>query len=138
MRLLIGCLALLLPLQAAAQTKGYLEDDSTVRALMLRLLERLGYQTVEAQDGPSALEAIESESDVSLLFTDVVLPGGMSGVELVSEMQKRRPELRVLFASGYTDDAIRGRLDPEVELLEKPFSKSQLASSVQSVLDREL
>ena len=136
MRLLIGCLALLLPLQAAAQTKGYLEDDSTVRALMLRLLERLGYQTVEAQDGPSALEAIES--DVSLLFTDVVLPGGMSGVELVSEMQKRRPELRVLFASGYTDDAIRGRLDPEVELLEKPFSKSQLASSVQSVLDREL
>ncbi len=77
-------------------------------------------------------------SRVNLLFTDVVLPGGMNGPKLAEEVVRRRPGVSVLFTSGYTDNAFipQGRLDKGVELLNKPFRKADLARKVRSVLDK--
>ena len=99
---------------------------------------RLGYRILEAPDGRSALAALDQTSRVNMLFTDVVLPGGMSGPNLAAEVKRRFPGVAVLFTSGYTDNAIihQGRLDKGVELLNKPFRKSDLARKIRSVLDR--
>ncbi len=113
------------------------EDDPRVRELSVALLDRLGYRTVAAATGAEGLALLEANPEVQLLFTDVVLPDGMSGVELAVAAQERRPGLKVLFTSGYTENAIihHGRLDAGVELLEKPFTLKQLARRVREVLD---
>lgn len=112
------------------------EDDLTVRQLTVAMLRRLGYRTVEAEDADSGLELLDENPDVDLLFTDVVLPGGRNGLEMAQEAQRRRPGLPVLYTSGYTENAIihHGRLDPGVHLLEKPFSKSNLARKIHELL----
>ena len=87
----------------------------------------------------SALQLLEADPSISLLFTDVVLPGGMNGRQLADEAQRRRPELKVLYATGYTRNAIihQGRLDAEVELLTKPFTADALARKVRQILDAQ-
>ncbi len=112
------------------------EDDPPLRALTVRLLRRLGYQTVEAGDALTALAILEKASDVVLMLTDVVLPGGMSGVDLGRATRETRPELQILYTSGYTQNAIvhHGRLDPGVELLDKPFTKAVLARAIHTML----
>jgi CheY-like chemotaxis protein len=84
-----------------------------------------------------ALEVLQTSSDFDLLFTDVVLPDGMSGRELANEAIRRRPGLRVLFTTGYTRNAIvhNGKLDPGVNLISKPFTYEQLAAKVRALLD---
>ena len=91
---------------------------------------------LEAHDGVSALRVLEHHPEIRLLFTDVGLPG-INGRELVNAARRKRPDLRVLFASGYERSTLMhdGRLDPGVELLTKPFSRSQLASRIRAVLD---
>ena len=115
------------------------EDSEDVRVHTVSMLRELGYGVVEAPDGASALRLLESESQVRLLFTDIGLPGGMNGRELADEALKMRPQLLVLFTSGYARSAIvhHGRLDPGVELLAKPFSYSQLAAKVHDILERD-
>ncbi len=124
--------------RARGETILVVEDDPDVRALAVALLSDLGYEIVEAADGDSALAALDRTPRVNLLFTDVVLPGGISGPKLAEEVKRRRPGVSVLFTSGYTDDAIihQGRLDKGVELLNKPFRKADLARKVRSVLDK--
>ena len=116
------------------------EDDDNVRAYSVEVLRDLGYHVVPASDGPAALAALEAvNGGVDLLFTDVVLPGGMTGADLASAARERWPGLRTLFTTGYARDAIvhHGRLDPGVDLLPKPFSYTELAAKVRELLDRE-
>ena len=115
------------------------EDDPMVLRLAVQLLTRLGYQTLDASDAPSALSILEQGGRIDLLFTDVVLPKGMNGTALAAEAERRRPGLRVLYMSGYTADAIihHGVLDRGVHLLTKPFRRAELARKVRLVLDED-
>ena len=92
---------------------------------------------VSAHDGAEALLQFDQYPEIKLLFTDVVLPGGMNGRQLANEIEKRRSNIKVLFATGYTRNAIvhHGRLDPGVEVLLKPFTYEALAEKVRSILD---
>jgi CheY-like chemotaxis protein len=113
------------------------EDDDDVRTYSVEILRELGYRVVEAHDGPSALRLLERQPKVDLLFTDVVLPGGMTGAQLAAQARGSRPGLRVLFTTGYARDVIvhHGRLDKGVQLITKPFSIADLAARVRDVLD---
>ncbi|WP_309085374.1 response regulator [Chelativorans sp.] len=112
------------------------EDDQQVLSLTAQMLRDLGYGVIEAHDGTEALEALAAHPDISLLFTDVVMPE-MNGRRLAEEALKRRPNLKVLFTTGYTRNAVvhNGVLDPAVNLLQKPASLEQLAAKVRAVLD---
>jgi CheY-like chemotaxis protein len=119
------------------ETVLVVEDDTLVRTNAVLQLASLGYKTIEATTGPEALRLIDTNGAIDLLFTDVVIPGGMNGRELADTAQRRKPGIRVLFTSGYTQDAIvhHGRLDPCVLLLSKPYRKTDLARMVRVALD---
>jgi PAS domain S-box-containing protein len=112
------------------------EDDEDVRSYSADILRSLGYRVMEAPDGPAALRLLDGEPELRLLFTDVGLPGGLNGRQLADEAKRRRPELKVLFTTGYARNAIvhQGRLDPGVELIVKPFTASSLAAKIRQVL----
>ncbi len=115
------------------------EDNDDVRAYTVEVLRELGYRVIEASDGLSALAALDAEpARIDLLFTDVVLPRGMTGAVLAAEARAKRPDLRVLFTTGYARNAIvhHGRLDPGVQLLPKPFTYTDLAAKVRDMLDQ--
>ena len=114
-----------------------LEDDELVRKFATRVLNDLGYLTIQAADGPEALRLIDAAERVDLLLTDVVLPKGMSGPMVAKEAQARRPGLKVLYMSGYAKDAVvhNGVLDEGLHLLTKPFPKAELAKAVRALLD---
>jgi PAS domain S-box-containing protein len=114
------------------------EDDPLVRSNVVMLLAGLGYRTIEASTGAEALRIIDGNGhDIDLLFTDVVIPGGMNGRQLADEVVRRRPSIKVLYTSGYTQNAIvhHGRLDPGVLLLGKPYRKMDLARMIRVALD---
>jgi signal transduction histidine kinase len=113
------------------------EDDDSLREFSTRALIELGYRVIYAKSAPRALELIERHSNINLLFTDVVLPDGMNGRQLADEARRRRPELRVLYTTGYTRNAIvhQGRLDPGINFIGKPFTFEQLARRVRAILD---
>jgi PAS domain S-box-containing protein len=113
------------------------EDEADVRAYTAGILRELGYTVVEAPNGPVGLRSLEQHPDISLLFTDVGLPGGMNGRQLAEAAKTRRPGLKVLFTTGYARDAIihDGRLDPGVVLITKPFSFAAIAEKLRDVLD---
>ena len=110
------------------------EDDADVRAYIVQTLVELGYDVIQASDGPTAL-AMLSQQPVQLLLTDIVMPG-MNGRVLADEACKCVPALKVLFMTGYSRNAIvhNGRLDPGVSLIQKPFSQNALAQQVRRVL----
>jgi two-component system cell cycle sensor histidine kinase/response regulator CckA len=114
------------------------EDEDDVRALARELLERQGYRVLEASDGLQALGRYETEGDqIDLILSDVVMPR-MSGRELVDRVRALRPDMRVLYMSGYTEDAIlrHGVRDASTVLLGKPFAPADLLAKVREVLDR--
>jgi signal transduction histidine kinase/DNA-binding response OmpR family regulator len=113
------------------------EDNDDVRAYSTMILSELGYIVVEAPEADAALKILRSDQRVDLLFTDVVLPG-KSGRVLADAAQKVRPDLKILFTTGYSRNAIvhQGRLDAGVQLISKPFTFEQLASRVRDLLDR--
>ena len=119
-----------------SETILVVEDDDLVRNFVTTQLRSLGYKTIDAADGPTALVALANGAKFDLLFTDVILPKNMTGRQLADEMARRQPGLKVLYTSGYTDNAIvhQGRLDPGVLLLSKPYRKSQLAKMVRQAL----
>ncbi len=114
------------------------EDDTLVREHLINQLIGLGYRVVGSASGPEALELLKQIPQVELLFTDIVLPDGMNGRQLAETVQGIRPEIRVLFTSGFTDKAMvdRERLDMDVELLRKPYRREQMAAMVRKVLDQ--
>jgi CheY-like chemotaxis protein len=120
----------------AGETILVVEDDALVRGFVVAQLHSLGYRTVAAADSCAALAHLKSGQAFDLLFTDVVMPGGMTGRQLADEVARLRPETRVLYTSGYTENAIvhHGRLDQGVMLLSKPYQKSALASMVRLAL----
>jgi PAS domain S-box-containing protein len=113
------------------------EDDDALRSYTVETLAELGYRVLPATNGAVALEILDSGNDIDLLFTDVVMPGGLNGRQLADEAVRRRPGLKVLFTTGYTRNAImhHGRLDPGVEMVGKPFSSDELIRKVRAILD---
>jgi DNA-binding NtrC family response regulator len=115
------------------------EDDDAVRGLARELLEARGYQVLEAANGGAALLHIENHvGAIEMLLTDVIMPE-ISGSELADRALKVRPELKVLYMSGYTDKSVvhRGIIEPDVNFIQKPFSSNDLTSKVREVLDKE-
>jgi CheY-like chemotaxis protein len=114
------------------------EDDDEVRATAADMLADLGYAVLKARDADAAHAIIESGAAIDLLFTDVVMPGGISSRDLARRVQQRLPGLPILFTSGYTDNAIvhGGRLDEGVELLSKPYTREDLARKLRQVLNK--
>ena len=121
---------------ADGETILVVEDDEAVQIVTAGFLDDLGYNTVCAGDAASALALVREHPDIALLFTDVVLPGGTNGRKLAEEVLRIRPGLKVLFTSGYTPNAIihGGILDPDVELLSKPFTAEALAEKLRAIL----
>jgi len=119
------------------ETVLLVEDDDLVRRYAQDQLTAFGYVVVPAADGPSALRVLTERDDIDLLFTDIVMPGGMNGRELAEAVRASGRLLPVLFTSGYAQDAIvhHGRLDPGVQLLGKPYSRAALARAIRSALD---
>jgi signal transduction histidine kinase len=113
------------------------EDDELVRGFAVSQLQSLGYRVMEAADGPNAQKILDSDATIDLMLTDVVMPGGMTGRQLAEAAQRQRPALRILYTSGYTEDAIihQGKLDPGVHFLSKPFRRQDLATKIREVLD---
>jgi signal transduction histidine kinase/CheY-like chemotaxis protein len=114
------------------------EDEDTLRTFTVEALSDLGYHVLAARHGPEALSLLEGTQEVDLLFTDIVMPGGMNGRQLADAALQRRPTLKVLFTTGYARNAVihHGRLDPGVQLIGKPFSMNALAVKVRDMLDR--
>ncbi len=122
--------------EAQGETVLVVEDDPDVRSLVISLLQRLGYNILEAGDSAEALAALRATSRIDLLLSDVVLPGGVSGPDLVEQVRHRYPGIKVLFMSGYPDAPHRrGPLVENTELLGKPFGKRDLAQKVRAVLN---
>ncbi len=132
-----------MPQPSAALPRGrgetvlIVEDEPGVRDLAVDLAGELGYVTLAAPDAAAGLRLLDAHHEIALLFTDVGLPGGMNGRQLADEARRRRPGLKVLFASGYARNAIvhHGRLDPGVQLVTKPFTFAGLAAKLRQVLD---
>ena len=114
------------------------EDDELVRAFVRDLLSGLGYHVLEADSGPAALKILKNDISIDLLFTDIVMPGGMNGKELADAAVEIRPDLRILYTSGYAEDSIvhQGRRDPNVALLAKPYRRGELARRIREVLSQ--
>ena len=126
-----------LPRAIGDETILVVEDDAALRAYTVEILSELGYQVLAASDGMSALVIVNARDDIGLLFTDIVMPGGMNGRELADEALRLCPSLKVLFTTGYTRNAVihHGRLDPGVHLIVKPFSFDDLAVKIRTLLD---
>ena len=112
------------------------EDDPDVRTYTTEILRELGYRVLEAHEGDTALTVLATEPEIKLLFTDIGLPGPFNGRQLAEEARKRRADLKILFTTGYAQNAIihHGRLDPGVQLIVKPFSFTGLAAKIRRIL----
>jgi PAS domain S-box-containing protein len=124
------------PRAIGAETVLVVEDDDALRAYTLEVLNELGYRVIAASNAVAALDILEREPEIDLLFTDVVMPG-VNGRQLADEAERRRPGLKVLFTTGYTRNAIvhHGRLDPGVQMIGKPFSFDELGAKIRLMLD---
>ncbi|MET0987795.1 MAG: PAS domain-containing protein [Steroidobacteraceae bacterium] len=124
-----------MPLAQNGETVVIVEDDAAVRMLVVDVLEELGYRFIEAADSAAAVPILQSEQSVDLLITDVGLPG-MSGRELAQVARESRPELKVLFITGYADDSVERQWQPApgMELMRKPFALDTLARKIREML----
>lgn len=112
------------------------EDDPRVQEAVVETLGSLGYKALRASDASAALAVLQAGVEVDLVFTDVVMPGQISSVELARRARDLRPGVAILFTSGYTENSIvhHGRLDPDVELLSKPYARDDLACKIRGML----
>ena len=121
----------------AGETVLVVEDEVAVRDLVVDVLEELGYRAIEAADGPSGLKLLQSELQIDLLISDVGLPG-LNGRHLADAARKHRPELKVLFMTGYAENATvaNGFLEPGMEMITKPFAIKALATRIRDMIEK--
>ena len=119
------------------ETVLVVDDEPTVRMLVADVLFDLGYAAIECEDGPSGLKVLQGNGRVDLLITDVGLPGGMNGRQVADAARVLRPDLKVLFITGYAENAVigNGHLDPGMAVLTKPFNMDDLASRIRSLIE---
>jgi PAS domain S-box-containing protein len=124
------------PRAEQGETVLVVDDEPTVRMLVTEVLEDLGYNAIEAADGPAALKILQSDVRIDLLVTDVGLPGGINGRQVADAARVARPDLKVLFITGYAENAAvgHGHLEPGMHLLTKPFSMDALADRVRALI----
>jgi signal transduction histidine kinase/CheY-like chemotaxis protein len=120
-----------------SETILLVEDDAQVMDLVTAQMESLGYRVLGAANGPHALRILAEDSSIALLFTDIVMPGEMNGRQLAHAALQTRPDIKVLYTSGYTQNAIvhQGKLDQGVQYLAKPYRRSELAQKLRQILD---
>jgi CheY-like chemotaxis protein len=120
----------------AGETVLVIDDESVVRMLVVDILEELGYAALEAGDGPEGLKVLQSKARVDLLITDVGLPGGLNGRQVADAARTLRPELKVLFITGYAEHAVlnHGHLDPGMQVVTKPFAVEELGRRIRAIL----
>jgi CheY-like chemotaxis protein len=121
---------------AAGETVLVVEDNPEVRKLSLRRLALLGYRVVEADNGPAALALLDADTEIDLIFSDVVMPGGMTGYELAQHARRRLPAVKVLLTSGY-DAEVASAQDTtgnDLKVLRKPYKQADLARALREVL----
>ncbi len=125
------------PPRPRQKTVLIVEDDGQVLEVTAAMIGHLGYRTLTAKDGEEALALLDGGRDVDLLFTDVIMQGGMSGPELVGRARQRRPQLKALLFSGYDDTALEphGVFSVDAKLLRKPYSKRDLARELHATLE---
>ncbi|WP_025899571.1 response regulator [Sneathiella glossodoripedis] len=123
--------------KTGTETILVLEDDPDVRELTVLQLKSLGYRVLQAHDGSSALDVISKEDNIDLLLSDVVLPGGLRGPEVAIKARESKPNLNVLFMSGYTQNALESHteLGDSALLLNKPFRKKDLAEKIREAIE---
>ena len=114
-----------------------IDDEPMVRMLIVEVLDEAGFRALEADDGPSGLQLLEQHPDIALLVTDVGLPGGMNGRQVADAARQTRPDLKVLFVTGYAENAAvgNGLLDPGMEIITKPFVMTELAAKISEMID---
>jgi signal transduction histidine kinase/CheY-like chemotaxis protein len=120
-----------------SETILLVEDDAQVMELVTAQMESLGYRVLGSADGTQALKLLSEDGSIALLFTDIVMPGGMNGRQLAHASLQIRPNIRILYTSGYTQNAIvhQGKLDQGVQYLAKPYRRGELAQKLRQVLD---
>jgi PAS domain S-box-containing protein len=120
------------------ETVLVVDDEEIVRRVVLEVLEENGYAALEASDGPSGLRILQSSARIDLLVTDVGLPGGLNGRQLADAARELRPMLKVLFITGYAENAVigNGHLDPGMEVMTKPFSTTALGNRIRDLIDQ--
>jgi CheY-like chemotaxis protein len=126
----------LAPQAREGETVLVIDDEPTVRMLVVEILEGLGYGALEAIDGAAGLKILESDTRVDLLITDVGLPGGMNGRQVADAARVNRPDLKILFITGYAENAVlsHGHLDPGMHVLTKPFSMEAMKQRITDLL----
>ena len=122
------------------ETVLVIDDEATIRMLIVDVLEENQYRALEAEDGRGALSILQSDARVDLLITDVGLPGGMNGRQIADAARVTRPNLKVLFITGYAENAVvgNGHLDVGMELITKPFNTVDLGNKIRELIDRPL
>jgi PAS domain S-box-containing protein len=118
------------------ETVLVVDDEPSIRMLVTEVLEDLGYTAIEAADSVAGLKVLQSDVRIDLLVTDVGLPGGMNGRQMADAGRERRPELKVLFITGYAENALlgNGHLQPSMQVLTKPFAMEALASRIKDLI----
>jgi CheY-like chemotaxis protein len=118
------------------ETVLVVDDEPVVRMLIVDVLQELGYTAIETGDGQSGLKVLQSAVRIDLLITDIGLPGGLNGRQVADAARNLRPELKVLYITGYAENAVlsHGRIDAGMHVLTKPFAMEALASRIRSVL----
>ena len=114
------------------------EDEDDLRDVAAGLLSDLGYGVLMANSGPEALEVLKSEAEIDLLFTDIVMPGGLTGVQLYEAARELRPDIPVLYTSGYAHSVVEEIETISDKLLSKPYVQSTLAKKVRAALERRI
>jgi CheY-like chemotaxis protein len=125
------------PSDGNGETILVVEDEPEVLTLACRFLTELGYRVVTASNGAAALEAASREEEIDLVLTDVVMPGGMSGLDLAAAIRSRRPGTRVVFVSGYADKELsEAHADAAEQIITKPYDRRVLAKAVRQALNQ--
>ncbi|KQR88172.1 diguanylate cyclase [Sphingomonas sp. Leaf343] len=126
------------PRAIEGQTVLVVDDEPTVRMLVVEVLEELGYAAIEAGDGAAGLRVLQSDVRIDLLVTDVGLPGGMNGRQMADAARVGRPDLSILFITGYAENAVvgNGQLDPGMHVMTKPFAMEALAGRIKELISQ--